>query len=84
MGSTTESYLFSRAELTIKILGQATIIQRKYVLTISNKGWPYPFVYPLRLLLGPASLGLLSTSGSRSTGLCFFVFIVNSLQQGLE
>jgi hypothetical protein len=42
-----------------------------YVLTISNKGRPYPFDNPLRLLLGPASLGLLSTSGSRSHGIFF-------------
>ena len=34
-----------------------------YVVTISNKGRPYPFVHPLCLLLGPALLGLLSTSG---------------------
>jgi hypothetical protein len=34
-----------------------------YVLTISNKGPPYPLVHPLPLLLGPALLRLLSTSG---------------------
>ena len=34
-----------------------------YVLPISNKGPPYPFVHPLYLVLGPALLGLLLTSG---------------------
>ena len=30
-----------------------------YVLTLSNKGPPYPLVHPLCLLPGPALLGLL-------------------------